>query len=74
MRVAKNFGFHLASPAKMNAGPSGFDPRFDRESFQGEQADPGFSSLFSVPYDVVELAHSQTDFGSHAAASRVVRL
>lgn len=38
MRVAKNFGFHLASPAKMNAGPSGFDPRFivslSRESRQ----------------------------------------
>jgi hypothetical protein len=29
--------------------------------------------LFGLPDDVVELAHSRTDFGSQATASRVVR-
>jgi hypothetical protein len=33
---------------------------------------PGILAPVALPHDVVELAHSRIDFGSHAAASRWV--
>jgi len=36
----------------------------------GSNQVPGFSPLFALPHDVIELAHSRIDLGSHAAPSR----